>query len=238
MSSERLYTEAEAVELIQRALNDSDQESSPSGLTQNELWRIAEEAGATRSQFDNALAKSAPKVTSDKSKSILRSPQLNSYVAGELTPDDFIVIDESLSPNLGGKIVSQEGQSMKIRLDQGISMIYAVIASRKGQTSIRVHSSYVSAILPPLFVLVFTVMAGVITMMAGNNQAAWLLFAVAPVLAALLAMKLIGLARGRTNDLYIMLHQLVSEAIKEDSAKTVRSTTSDFSDLGLNKLDD
>ena len=217
MSSERLYTEAEAVEIIRRALRDRGSETMPTGLTQNDLWRIAEEAGVSRSQFESALARSGNKSEIVQTKNPYRRENFAASVPGELAPDDFIIVDESIPVSFGARKVTQEGNSMKMRLQVGVSAVHAVVASRKGQTSIRVHTSPADALLPSFFLMIFTMMGGAISIGKGHTQLGLILFVLAPIVALCLSIGLAQKARNGTQEFASDLVEAVTKTIADQA---------------------
>ncbi|MEI8281973.1 MAG: hypothetical protein WCG75_06180 [Armatimonadota bacterium] len=217
MSSERLYTEAEAVEIIQRALSDPASESPTNSLTQNDLWRIAEEAGATRSQFESALATTVSKVSVEPSKGSMGTTNYSCVIAGELTPDDFIVIEEQIPETFGGKFVKQEERTMKVRVDKGSAIVVAIVSTRKGQTSIRVTASHFMAVMAGFLVWILFSFVGFLVMISNNSQTAWLVFALALFAGTVTGMTLAKEANKKGREFFNLLSGLVSNAVASNS---------------------
>ena len=211
MADERRYSEEEGVEIIQRALNSSESDSSVSGLTQNDLWRIAEEAGASREQFDAALASTVSKKPMTPFKGRGGFSQYSTIIDGELTPDDFIILNENL-PGMG---VSQVGRVMTVRADSMTAMILGSIASRKGQTMVKVLVTPMGAIPAIFFCLFFALFSGFIALFSGNGRTAMLLVILAPFLSCFIAIKLNQKAKKSAQDFFDLLTKVVSEAMPQ-----------------------
>ena len=211
MASERTYSEAETEEIVQRALADS---TSPSGFSRDEVWRIAEEMGVQKAQFETALSNMAQKTPLVKSKSPFKLVNLVTIIHGELDQDGFVLIDEAILTTFGGKKVTYEEQAMKIRLDIGSTILQANIASRKGDTSIRVNAPLDTAFIAALLVLIMFMFVSLFSYILGYS-AAWIFLGLAPLFALLTAVLISKRANKSAKDFLDQLATIASQAIAD-----------------------
>ncbi len=138
-------------------------------------------------------------------------------IAGELTRDDFLVIEEQIPETFGGKYVRQEGRTMKVRIDKGSAIIVAIVSTRKGQTSIRVTASHFMAVFAGMIVWILISSVGLLAMISNNSQLAWLIFALALFAGAVLGMALAKEASKKGREFFNLLSGLVSNAVSSSS---------------------
>jgi len=140
-----VYSEKEAAEILQRAakIQENAQEGAPytPGVTEDELFRIATEAGIAPEFLQRALA---GKTESERRETLLRyANEAIRVVEGELDPEDFDLVVEGLPRNFNNKMgqpLTQIGRQVSgtISLKGGHAQVE--VKARRGRTRISVKT--------------------------------------------------------------------------------------------------
>ena len=164
MSSRQVFSEQEAAEIMQQAVqlqeHSSQGEDYTPGVTLQELQRIAEEAGLDPSFIEKAIS-GKPIVESEKGVFHF-TETFERVIDGEINPDDFdLVLDEmKLTGKNNRPGAFQVGRSMTAMAWTGISQAKVEVSARKGRTRLRVHSNafvaYFIGLHMPLIVGIIT----------------------------------------------------------------------------------
>ena len=146
MSKHKLFSEQEAGEILQRAVRLQEESKSGDytpGVTEEELRKIAKEAGIDQSCIDRAIAGLD---TEEKSTVGLfnMTEEFERVVDGEMDPEDFDTISNMVKRN--GRVgLMQVGRTLSGQGMTGVHMVYVNVESRKGRTKLKVKYLPLSA---------------------------------------------------------------------------------------------
>ncbi|MCH7903366.1 MAG: hypothetical protein IH944_02235 [Armatimonadetes bacterium] len=147
MSKNRVFSEQEASEIMQRAVrlqeSSSTGEGYTPGVTMDELVRIAEEAGIDPKFLERAASGVDTEEKSTQGVFNL-SEEFERVVEGEIDPEDFDQILH-LVRRSGKGGMSQVGRTLTGMGYVGVHVVHVDVESRKGRTRIKVRSSPLTA---------------------------------------------------------------------------------------------
>ncbi len=148
MANKRVFSEQEAAEIMQRAVRM--QETSPRsdytpGITEEELRKIALEAGIDATFIEKAIA-GIDVVEKSKVGPFNLTEEFTRVVEGEMDPDDFDKI-LSLFGHTQRNGLKQVGRTLSGQASTGAHMVGLSVESRKGRTKINVKYMPVFAYL-------------------------------------------------------------------------------------------
>lgn len=147
--NQKVFSEKEAGELLQRAvkLQESGQSGAgyTPGVTLDELEKIAKEAGVDPKYLHEAML--CANTDSDKKGWHSLTDEYERVIDGELPPEHFdVVLEHVKNRNLGrGAGVNQVGRTMSVDTFTGGSTARVTITSRNGRTRINVRSTAIGA---------------------------------------------------------------------------------------------
>lgn len=170
MANKRVFSEQEAAEIMQRAVRM--QETSPKsdytpGITEDELRKIAIEAGIDAAFIEKAIAGID---TEEKSKTGLfnMTEEFERVVEGEMDPKDFDTILNMVKRS-GRAGMMQVGRTLTGQGFTGVHMVTVNVESRKGRTKLKVKYVPFSAYFIGLHLPIIASM-GIIGGFAGAGQ--------------------------------------------------------------------
>ncbi len=148
MAGKRVFSEQEAAEIMQRAVRM--QETSPKGdytpgITEDELRKIAIEAGIDASFIEKAIA-GIDVVEKSTVGPFNLTEEFTRVVEGEIDPDDFDKI-LGLFGHTQRNGLKQVGRTLSGQATTGAHMVGLSVESRKGRTKINVKYMPVFAYL-------------------------------------------------------------------------------------------
>lgn len=176
MDEKRLFSEKEAAELVQRAveLQENDSEGGLSytpGVTWQELQNIAREAGLDPRYLQKALE--APDEPEKKPGFLGFTQEQVSIHDGEIDPEDFDLIFEDVKPTTGqNAMMSQLGRRAAMNTMTGLAQTNVEVTSRRGRTRLKVRSNSLVAFFITLYP---SLIGGIIGMAASFENKLWLL---------------------------------------------------------------
>ena len=139
MSNKHVFSEQEAGEILRRAVHLQEKSASSTytpGITQEELERIANEAGIDAGFLAKAIAGQGDE---EKSTTGLfnMTEEFERVVDGEMDPANFDTISNMVKRN-GRSGLVQVGRTLAGQGFSGIHMVTVNVEARKGRTKIRV----------------------------------------------------------------------------------------------------
>lgn len=152
----KLYAESEIGQIMRRAAELQEEGSSEGyvpGVSSEELYRIAKEAGIDPRFLEKAIAEGASKVETKKAKSGLS--EIERVYPVEIAPENFDVITEYVKtlpltthPKSGAVSggMSQIGRTLQGQVSAGWANPYIKVTSREGRTRLNVTSDNSTAI--------------------------------------------------------------------------------------------
>ena len=143
MSEQKLYSEAEAVEIVQRAarLQESSADSGTyrPGVSTDELRRIAEDAGIDTRYLERALQGEGEEQTR---RSLLNLVEETEFVlSGEIAPEDFDEVMEALRKHGKVQVAQQIGRGMTGVLQRGSLFANFELFSKNGRTRMKLKAT-------------------------------------------------------------------------------------------------
>lgn len=140
MPSHKVFSEQEAAEILQRAVQLQEQsgkgDAYTPGITVDELRRIAQEAGIDPSCVERAIAGLGAEETSKPGPFNL-TEEFTRVVEGEISPDNFDRILNLFSHTQKNGL-KQVGRTLSGPTASGAHMLSLNVESRKGRTKINV----------------------------------------------------------------------------------------------------
>ncbi len=145
--TKRIFSEKEASELIQRAVEIQETTGDlgkpyQAGVTWEELKRIAEETGLDPKFLEMALERQSSEVESTKGPFHF-TEEFETVIEGELDPNDFDVVVENIKTS--GKAnqphAAQVGRTLTTFAFTGWGQSRVDVSSRNGRTRLRVKSN-------------------------------------------------------------------------------------------------
>jgi hypothetical protein len=136
----RQFSEKDASEILKAAAKlqqEAASGSSPSGVSVDDLKKIAEESGIDPNFVDQALLTQAAKNSKGSDKG-----RLETTIEGELSLEQFGVVQESLSSLSGYKLLSQVGRTIQGTVQAPWCQLRVEVFSRNGKTRIQVTPIY------------------------------------------------------------------------------------------------
>lgn len=137
----RQFSEKDAAEILKAAAKlqqESALGTNPSGVSIDDLKKIAEESGINPNFVDQALLSQAAKNSKGSDKG-----RLETTIEGELSLEQFGVVQESLSSLSGYKLMSQVGRTIQGTVQAPWCQLRVEVFSRNGKTRIQVTPVYV-----------------------------------------------------------------------------------------------
>lgn len=141
----RQFSEKDAAEILKAAAKlqqESALGTNPSGVSIDDLKKIAEESGINPNFVDQALLSQAAKNTKGSDKG-----RLETTIEGELSLEQFGVVQESLSSLSGYKLMSQVGRTIQGTVQAPWCQLRVEVFSRYGKTRIQVTPIYATTFL-------------------------------------------------------------------------------------------
>lgn len=180
MENERTYSEQQVKDILMKAVDLQQQgviegTSDPSGLTRDQLAKMAAELGIDSKYVDAAIDQSRVTQKEDKGTWLFGIPITHTHeavVEGELDPERFdVVVPElgtpSLNPHLSGS--SQVGRSLNAKVSKGLAFGPLSVVSRDGKTKISgKHMAFVGFMTSMYPALIFSLIFGLKVAQAGN----------------------------------------------------------------------
>ena len=155
MSDNRVFSEKEAAEILQRAARFQESSSGGSyaaGITLNELQKIAFEAGIDEANVRKALDR--PSQTKTSLLNLVEETER--VIDGEMTPEAMDAFAEVISKYGRLQQVSQVGRSFSGIVNGGVLYAKVELHSRNGRTRLKVKSmplmAYLIGLHAPLIV--------------------------------------------------------------------------------------
>ncbi|MEQ1932712.1 MAG: hypothetical protein ABL962_02360 [Fimbriimonadaceae bacterium] len=152
----KLYAESEIGQIMRRAAELQEEGSSEGyvpGVSSEELYRIAKEAGIDPRFLEKAIAEGASKVETKKAKGGLS--EIERVYPVEIAPENFDVITEYVKtlpltthPKSGAVSggMSQIGRTLQGQVSAGWANPYIKVTSREGRTKLNVTADNSTAI--------------------------------------------------------------------------------------------
>lgn len=227
---DRIFSESEASELLQRAV--ALQESSVQGgsykpgITWDELNRIAEEAGVDRSFLEQALT--AP-IATKQEKSSFFSSSVERVVQGELPADKFDVILEAARPMQTAKSQpAQVGRTLRSKTWMGWNQADVEVTARGGRTRIKVGTNafvpYFAAVHAP-FILSIVALVG--SAQEGNPLAGMIIAGGLMLLSGFFFTMMMRKGKKQAVELADRLAEVVMEECPAEQASTATAVYED-----------
>ncbi len=146
MPTNQIFSEEEASQILQRAVEISSNEPSQNytpGITREELERIAGEVGVSVEALERAIREGGSTVS--KSGLFNLTKTYERVVHGELDPNQFDLICEGvrLMNRHGQSGANQIGRTLKMTAWLGTGHGNVDVASRNGRTSIKIKTNAV-----------------------------------------------------------------------------------------------
>jgi hypothetical protein len=143
MSEQRLYSEAEAVEIVQRAArlqeSSADGGTYRPGVSVEELRRIAEDAGIDVRYLERALEGEGEEKTS---RSLLNLVEETEFVlSGEIPAEDFDEVMEAFRRHGKVQVAQQIGRGMTGVLQRGSLFANFELFSKNGRTRLKLKAT-------------------------------------------------------------------------------------------------
>ena len=144
--SGRIFSEQEASQILRRAAELMEKEVEGGkdytpGITRQELENIAKEVGVDPKFLELAITQQG---RAESKPGVLHLTQeFERVIEGELNPDDFDVIIESIKPlsRIGQAGFTQVGRSLQASAWTGVSQANVSVSSRNGRTRLKVASN-------------------------------------------------------------------------------------------------
>lgn len=141
----QLFSEAEVTEILKAAVRLEEDDASrhvyAPGVTAEELTRIAAEVGIDPQHLEEAIRRHSAGEGAVRET----ATEIERVVEGELDPDDFDVMFESLGKTSGRHPpVHQFGRTVRAQVMAGGGVVGLEVTSRNGRT--RIRSTYTPAI--------------------------------------------------------------------------------------------
>jgi hypothetical protein len=144
MSGERVFSEQEVSQIIQRAVEIAEQQPAPGytpGITLEELEKIAAEVGVEPKALAQAIREAGSSHRDRKGFQLVQ--EVERIVSGELDPSQFDLIAEGIKPlaNAGQPAMAQIGRKLEMSAWAGTGQAKVSVVSRNGRTQIKVRSN-------------------------------------------------------------------------------------------------
>lgn len=141
MPQEPLFSEAEASEIVKRAveLNEQDKTDYKPGVTQSELEQIAREVGVDVQCLQRAISEHlAGKPISKEGFRFIQ--EYERVVDGELATEDFDIVVSELPMSANQTAPAQVGRSLTAKVMNGLVLSDVKVTARNGRTRVKVRS--------------------------------------------------------------------------------------------------
>lgn len=144
MPEKRVFSEQEVAQILRRAVELTEDETSKSytpGITEAELERIAFEVGVDPAALRRAILETGERKSTKGPLSL--TEEFERVVEGELDPSQFDIIAEGIKPlsNAGQPHMSQVGRTLQLSAWTGVSQAKVTVTSRNGRTKLNVKSN-------------------------------------------------------------------------------------------------
>lgn len=136
----RQFSEKDAAEILRAAAKlqlEASSGSGPTGVSVDDLKKIAEESGIDPGFVEQALLSQAAQGTKGGSKG-----KLEVTLDGELTIEQFGIVQESLSTLSGYKMLNQVGRTIQGAVQAPWCQLRVEVFSRNGRTKLAVTPIY------------------------------------------------------------------------------------------------
>lgn len=136
----RQFSEKDAAEILKAAAKlqqESALGTNPSGVSVEDLKKIAEESGINPNFVDEALLTQAAKNTNRTDKG-----KLEATIDGELTLEQLGIVQESLSSLNGHKMLTQVGRTIQGTVSAPWCQLRVEVFSRNGRTKVQITPIY------------------------------------------------------------------------------------------------
>lgn len=227
MPEKRVFSEQEVAQILRRAVELTEDETSKSytpGITESELERIATEVGVDPAALRRAILETGERKSIKGPLSL--TEEFERVVEGELDPSQFDVIAEGIKPlsNAGQPHMSQVGRTLQLSAWTGVSQARVTVTSRNGRTKLHVKSN---ALFQGLMTLHPSFVASIITVASlAERGLGWLGAAIGIGVMSIgfaLFKKLTGVGHRKAEKLADDLRERIAETLAHQPATTQTS---------------